>query len=88
MFKKTRPLRENSGSVFNKSFFSFLSGFFSLIFFGLVSVFIAGYYKVEAVGDSEGLEAKTSTKQMAVDKIYNSSSAAKSLESASSTNQR
>ena len=85
MLQKFRPLRENTGSIFNRSFFGFLSGFLSLVFFGLVSVFIAGYYKTESIGKREGLKAKAPIQQVKSETTENTSVVLKSLGEASST---
>jgi len=52
-----------SDQVLNNSFFGFLSRFFSLIFFALVSVFIASYYKTEAMVKNTNIEIVTSVNQ-------------------------
>lgn len=85
MLRKSKSRRADYKEVLNKDFFGYLSGFFGLIFTGLVFVFIAGYYKVESVNSVKSLEAKAPLERVGVKKEQNSSSVLNSFESASST---
>lgn len=84
MPKKAKYLGNITTGVFNKKFFGFLSGFLGLVCIGLISVFIAGYYKTET-SNSKNLEAKAPIGQVKIDNSKNSSLIGKAFQQASST---
>ena len=55
---RQRFIKSREGKVLNRDFFGFLSGFLSLIFVSLVSVFVAGYYKTETATAKDAIERR------------------------------
>lgn len=76
---------KNINSILNKNFFRLLSVFFVLIFIGLASVFVAGYYENDGANGVSHFEAKTPGRQNYLGSGSDSSAVQNSFKDASST---